>query len=134
MALRSNPSSKPFVPCREEKIMNFGDPSLPERFWDKCIPEPNSGCWLWIAGTDKKGYGFFWYNGAKRWAHRLTQDFSATAHHKCYVNCCVNPAHIVDVPRDLNSMFGHESDPEARERAEWFLGKQSSTTEDDVPF
>jgi hypothetical protein len=29
--------------------MNFGDPRLPDRFWVKVIPEPNSGCWLWFA-------------------------------------------------------------------------------------
>ena len=37
--------------------MNFGDPRLPERFWNKCIPEPNSGCWLWFGATDSHGDG-----------------------------------------------------------------------------
>lgn len=24
---------------------------------DKWIPEPNTGCWLWLLGVDKDGYG-----------------------------------------------------------------------------
>lgn len=88
--------------------MNYGDPSLPQRFWDKVYPCPMSGCWLWMAAVDKKGYGFVWYNGAKRWAHKVTTpDFKLTAHHKCYVPCCVNPHHMIDVSREVNSAFGH---------------------------
>lgn len=29
--------------------------TLRERFEEKFIPEPMSGCWLWLAGVDKKG-------------------------------------------------------------------------------
>ena len=87
--------------------MTFGDPSLPERFWEKVIPIPFSGCWLWLAATDPKGYGFFWFKGKKRWAHRLTKRFRRTAHHKCYVTSCVNPDHLIDVSRAKNSSYGH---------------------------
>src|SRR5678809_217182 len=95
--------------------MNFGDPSLPERFWTKVQPCPISGCWLWAAAVNKKGYGFFWYQGKKQWAHRLTQPLKLTAHHKCYVTCCVNPAHIIDVPREVNSSFGHRDQQDPNE-------------------
>ena len=91
--------------------MTFGDPRLPDRFWDKVITEPNSGCWIWLAATDKKGYGFFWYQGAKRWAHRLVKTFTQTAHHKCFNSGCVNPDHLIDVSREVNSGFGHAKWP-----------------------
>lgn len=30
--------------------------SMAQRFDDKWMPEPNSGCWLWIAGLSDHGY------------------------------------------------------------------------------
>ena len=36
--------SRPFIP-------------IEERFQDKYIPEPNSGCWLWIGSVGDDGYG-----------------------------------------------------------------------------
>lgn len=33
------------------------DSRLPDRFWDKIEPEPNSGCWLWIGALRTNGYG-----------------------------------------------------------------------------
>lgn len=30
--------------------VNWGDPRLPNRFWDKVSPCPMSGCWLWTGG------------------------------------------------------------------------------------
>ncbi len=37
--------------------MIWGDSRLPNRFWDKVVPEPNSGCWLWIGAVTPTGYG-----------------------------------------------------------------------------
>lgn len=28
--------------------MNFGDPVISARVWDKCVPVPEVGCWIWI--------------------------------------------------------------------------------------
>lgn len=39
--------------------MNWGDERLPHRFWDKTIPCPTSGCRLWLAATNERGYGRF---------------------------------------------------------------------------
>jgi len=33
------------------------DASTIERFEEKSIPEPNSGCHLWMGAVDKDGYG-----------------------------------------------------------------------------
>ena len=31
--------------------------TLEERFYEKCIPEPNTGCWLWVGASNQAGYG-----------------------------------------------------------------------------
>jgi len=28
-----------------------------DRFYEKLIPEPNSGCWIWIGAITKLNYG-----------------------------------------------------------------------------
>lgn len=49
------------------------DRTLRERFDEKWIPEPNTGCWLWIAGGDRDGYGLFRGNASGR-AHRVAWE------------------------------------------------------------
>lgn len=36
---------------------------LIERLENKAIPEPNSGCWLWMAHARPAGYGVMWFAG-----------------------------------------------------------------------
>jgi hypothetical protein len=36
-------------------VVEFLDPRLPDRFWSKCMPEPNSGCWLWLGAVGSSG-------------------------------------------------------------------------------
>lgn len=77
-----------------------------ERFHQKYIPEPNSGCWLWIGGTRANSKGklysrHFRDNGTSINGHR----FSWIIHnglipeelcicHICDVTLCVNPEHL----------------------------------------
>lgn len=73
-----------------------------DRFMRHVSPEPNTGCWLWMAGEDRDGYGMFWSAGK---THRATH-FSLTvlagqdrppgklAIHSCDVPWCVNPNHL----------------------------------------
>lgn len=37
--------------------MTFKYPPIIERFEQNYIPEPNSGCWLWLGALNKQGYG-----------------------------------------------------------------------------
>jgi hypothetical protein len=81
--------------------VNWGDTSLPVRFWDKVIPEPNSGCWLWIGGSNGRGYGRFCLDGVYQYTHRIAvvasgRDMPAhlVVDHLCRNPSCCNPAHL----------------------------------------
>lgn len=72
------------------------------RFEKLVMPEPNSGCFLWLGAVDRKGYGRFGLGGSRAgFAHRFAYE---TAYgpvpegmlvcHRCDVPSCVNPAHL----------------------------------------
>jgi hypothetical protein len=104
--------------------MNFLDPRLPMKFWDKCIPEPNSGCWLWTGATGSFGYGNIGIK-QKSWnAHRLAYVTlvgrpadGMHLDHLCKTPCCCNPAHLEAVPPRVNVLRGGARNNGAHNRA-----------------
>ena len=90
--------------------------TLRERFLDKISPEPNSGCWLWTASLDTKGYGKI--GGGPRGsgylqAHRVAYSLfrgeipaGLELDHTCRVRCCVNPDHLEPVTHRENCVRG----------------------------
>lgn len=79
--------------------------SLADTIYDLSVPEPNSGCWLWLGGLTDDGYG----SCRSTTAHRISyQAFvgpipdGLEIDHKCRVRCCVNPAHIEPVTHQIN--------------------------------
>lgn len=75
--------------------------STMERFERAFLGEPNSGCWLWMKGGGGDGYGCFYYNGERNWAHRVSWELYAgpipekvSVLHKCDTPSCVRPDHL----------------------------------------
>ena len=81
-------------------------------FEERYIPEPNSGCWLWIAGKSV-GYGHLMLKGVHMWAHRVSYERhigpippGLEIDHLCRMRACVNPAHLEPVTRGTNILRG----------------------------
>lgn len=76
-------------------------PTLHERFERRYIPEPNSGCWLWVGRIGKSRYPRMFADGRTRSAHRISWELfhgeipdGLCVCHKCDVPSCVNPGHM----------------------------------------
>ncbi len=75
--------------------------SIAEKLERHSIPEPNSGCLLWMGACVRNGYG---YLGHKRKCLRAHRAAYAEVHgpipddlyvlHKCDVPACINPGHL----------------------------------------
>jgi hypothetical protein len=91
----------------------FGDPRLPEWFWEKVEPEPNSGCWLWAAASQSSGYGHIRRKGKDYRSHRVAYEAlvgpipdGLQIDHLCRTRCCVNPSHLEPVTCRTNLLRG----------------------------
>jgi hypothetical protein len=78
------------------------------------VPEPNTGCWLWMKGGDGKGgYGRIPRAIPDRSAHRMAYKLlrgpipdDMEIDHLCRVRCCVNPDHMEVVTARINTLRG----------------------------
>lgn len=65
------------------------------------VPDPNSGCWIWVGHSRKGTYGDHLIDGKYKMAHRLSYEIyngeipeGKIICHKCGVPSCVNPKHL----------------------------------------
>lgn len=105
------------IPDQSHKRLDFGDESLPQRFWDKVYPEPNTGCWLWAA-TAVGGYGVIQGENRKkvlahRWAISAALGWwpakGLDVDHLCRQRSCVNPDHLEVVTHQVNTLRGERA-------------------------
>lgn len=73
-----------------------------DRLMVNSIPEPNSGCWLWLGRLDKDGYGSIVINNKLQRAHRASYFLlkgpvpdGLIVRHTCDFPPCINPDHLL---------------------------------------
>ena len=62
---------------------------------------PFSGCWIWLGGITKDGYGRVSYAATERFVHRISYILfkggipeKLCVLHKCNIRSCINPEHL----------------------------------------
>jgi hypothetical protein len=103
----------------------FGQHDPMARFWAKVDKRGPDECWPWTAGLASTGYGAFGVGKRYISAHCFAYEAANgpvmagwTVDHDCHTrdkNCpggvcrhrlCVNPAHLVAMPRGRNTLLG----------------------------
>lgn len=77
--------------------------SLAERLDAYSIPEPNTGCLLWLGSRQKRsGYGQIQTRTGSKLAHRVSKEESgcsvpvgSVVRHTCDTPACINPNHLI---------------------------------------
>jgi endogenous inhibitor of DNA gyrase (YacG/DUF329 family) len=99
-----------------------------DRRW---MPEPNSGCWLWVGAVDGKGYAVIGVDGQSMPAHRHSYERKKgpipeglVIDHLCRVPSCVNPDHLEPVTNRENldrgpRLIAIRTSPTCRRGHEW---------------
>jgi hypothetical protein len=83
--------------------------SLADMLEANSIPEPNSGCWLWLRGVGGTGYPVWNWEGRRRQVSHLALEAKGVevpkgfdGCHRCDVPLCVNGDHLFVGTRTVN--------------------------------
>lgn len=78
------------------------------RFWGKVAIKSDQECWLWLAYTNRDGYGEFGIKLKRFLTHRVSywlhfrEQPTRLVCHKCDVPGCVNPHHLIQGTQSEN--------------------------------
>jgi hypothetical protein len=82
------------------------------RFMSKVVIVPGA-CWIWVAGVNQCGYGWFRANGKAVRAHKFIYERlrgpvpdGLVLDHRCRIRRCVNPEHLKPITRVENTLIG----------------------------
>ena len=85
-----------------------------ERFWTQVNRADSNGCWGWLGGKNRWGYGRISANGKRLMVHRFAYELlvgpipeGLTIDHLCRNRACVNPAHLEAVDIRTNLLRGN---------------------------
>lgn len=86
---------------------------IAERLERLSMPEPMSGCTLWMGGDNGLGYGLVWHDGGMKRAHRVAWELERgpvpnglVLDHICRVRSCINPDHLRAITFRENVLCG----------------------------
>lgn len=101
------------------------------RFERAYMPEPNSGCWLWLQFLTSDGYGSIRSGNRMHPAHRVAYELyrgeipvGLVIDHLCRNRCCVNPWHLEVVTRRENTLRGNGPSAQQAKRKTCALGHE----------
>ncbi len=84
-----------------------------DSFMERVLPEPNSGCWLWMGACINTGYGSLTVKNNRVLAHRQSYllhigpiPIGKELDHLCRNPLCVNPLHLEPVTHQVNGKRG----------------------------
>lgn len=84
-----------------------------ERLVRLSIPEPNSGCLLWLGSIDGDGYGRVGVGRRSKRAHVVSYELEngpipdgLEPDHKCRTRSCIEPTHLEPVTHKTNVQRG----------------------------